>query len=314
MLIAHVEQEGVWSISGGIQRLAEALERLAAKLGVVFRFDAEAQEILVERSAAAGVLLRSGERIEAGAVVLNADAAALAAGLFGRNSAIAEKPVAVVNRSLSAVTWALKAETQGFPLLRHNVFFSPDYAAEFDDLFGCGRLAAAPTVYVCAQDRQTSECAPLPSSERLLLLVNAPPLGDKKPLNAEEIAACEKLVMNRLKTCGLSLRRNLEAAAITTPADFHRRFPGTGGALYGASSHGWTASFQRPASQTKIPGLYLAGGSVHPGAGVPMAALSGRLAAQRIASDRASTPRFLRAVITGGISTRSATTSALRSR
>ena len=45
------------------------------------------------------------------------------------------------------------------------------------------------------------------------------------------------------------------------------------------------AAFGRPASRTKLPGLYLAGGSVHPGAGVPMAATSGRLAAASLLAD-----------------------------
>jgi 1-hydroxycarotenoid 3,4-desaturase len=75
------------------------------------------------------------------------------------------------------------------------------------------------------------------------------------------------------------------------PTDFHRLFPATGGALYGQASHGWKASFNRPGTRTKLPGLYLAGGSVHPGAGVPMAALSGRLAANCVLADLASTRR-----------------------
>ena len=70
---------------------------------------------------------------------------------------------------------------------------------------------------------------------------------------------------------------------------FARRFPGTGGALYGRATHGWRASFARPGSRTRIPGLYLAGGSTHPGPGVPMAALSGRLAATCVLEDLAST-------------------------
>ena len=78
--------------------------------------------------------------------------------------------------------------------------------------------------------------------------------------------------------------RQPEAMTVTTPADFHRAFPGTGGALYGRASHGWMASFQRAAARSRIPGLYFAGGSTHPGAGLPMAALSGRLAAQAVAS------------------------------
>ena len=90
---------------------------------------------------------------------------------------------------------------------------------------------------------------------------------------------------------GLRLRADPDATVVTTPADFHRLFPGTGGALYGRASHGWMASFRRPGARTRIPGLYLAGGSVHPGPGVPLSTLSGRLAASKAIADLASTGR-----------------------
>jgi 1-hydroxycarotenoid 3,4-desaturase len=76
---------------------------------------------------------------------------------------------------------------------------------------------------------------------------------------------------------------------VTTPAIFDQLFPATGGALYGQASHGWQASFTRPPSRSKVAGLYLAGGSTHPGAGVPMAAMSGKLAAASLLSDLGST-------------------------
>jgi 1-hydroxycarotenoid 3,4-desaturase len=110
-------------------------------------------------------------------------------------------------------------------------------------------------------------------------------------------------VLDLLTRCGLSLSQVEAPMTLTQPADFHRLFPATGGALYGRASHGWMASFQRPAAQTRIKGLYLAGGSTHPGAGVPMAALSGRLAAARLLADRPSTAVSPRAAISGGIST-----------
>ena len=78
---------------------------------------------------------------------------------------------------------------------------------------------------------------------------------------------------------------------VTTPTDFDRLFPATGGALYGQASHGWRASFERPGARTRLPGLYLAGGSTHPGPGVPMAALSGRHAAACLLADLGSTSR-----------------------
>jgi 1-hydroxycarotenoid 3,4-desaturase len=137
-----------------------------------------------------------------------------------------------------------------------------------------------------------------------LCLVNAPPTADTRPITQTEIEACERQTFSFLERCGLRIHRRPETTVITTPTEFHRLFPGTGGALYGRASHGWQASFQRPGSRTKIPGLYLAGGSAHPGAGVPMAALSGRLAAATLLADFGSTSRSNGAVISGGTSTR----------
>jgi 1-hydroxycarotenoid 3,4-desaturase len=91
--------------------------------------------------------------------------------------------------------------------------------------------------------------------------------------------------------------------ALTTPHGFNQLFAGTGGALYGRATHGWMSAFQRPSSQTRLPGLYLAGGSAHPGPGVPMAAMSGRLAAATLMGHRDSTSRSRRVVISGGMST-----------
>jgi 1-hydroxycarotenoid 3,4-desaturase len=91
---------------------------------------------------------------------------------------------------------------------------------------------------------------------------------------------------------------------MTTPAQWNQLFPGTGGALYGMASHGAMSAFRRPGSRTKLAGLYLAGGSAHPGPGVPMAALSGRLAAASVKADLVSTNLSRRTATPGGMSTR----------
>ena len=159
------------------------------------------------------------------------------------------------------------ARTDGFPLLHHSVFFSGNYQAEFDDIFRRRRLPVEPTVYICAQDRTDhEESAPL-GDERLLCLVNAPATGDTHPLAQSEIDACEERTFHLLRRAGLDVQRRPDATVRTTPADFNRLFPATGGALYGQAQHGWMASFRRPGARTRMPGLYLAGGSTHPGPG-----------------------------------------------
>jgi 1-hydroxycarotenoid 3,4-desaturase len=305
MLIAHVEQEGVWYVEGGMQRLAEALEGCARELGVVFHYGCEVRDVRVAGGRACGVTLADGAVRQGAAVVLNADTAALAGGAFGQAAARAAAPVTAGDRSLSAVTWSLKASAAGFPLVRHNVFFSSDYAGEFEDLFGACRLPRAPTVYACAQDRGDAPAGDL-GAERLLLLVNAPATADGRGLSDIEVNTCQDAMFERLRRCGLEVTPT--ACIRTTPTEFHRLFPHTGGALYGRATHGWAAAFRRPGAATRLPGLYQAGGGAHPGAGVPMAALSGMTAARRLLADLGSTRRFSRGATSGGIWTRSAPT------
>lgn len=304
MLIAQVEQQGVWLIDGGMQRLADALARLGAERGVEFHYCAEVDEICCSRGRADGIRLSSGERFDADALVFNADPAALTCGHFGRRAARAVAPIARSSRSLSALTWNLLAETEGFPLARHNVFFSADYAAEFDDIDRRQRLPRSPTVYVCAQDRGGLQAQQSPRAERLMCLVNAPPSADLETIDEDELRRCERQAFSLLERCGLQIARRPEATRLTAPAEFARLFPATGGALYGQASHGWRASFSRPGSRSELPGLYLAGGGVHPGPGVPMAALSGRLAAASLMSDLASNARSGRIALGGVLSTR----------
>ena len=304
MLVAHVEQEGVWLVEGGMHRLAVALAGLAAAKGATFHYGAEAGDMLMRGGRVVGVALGSGDQLEADAVVVNGDVAAVADGRFGHEAARVVPQVPPAKRSLSAVTWNLLAETKGFPLVRHTVFFTDDYSAEFADILQHKRLPRAPTVYVCAQDRTDRDEASPDGPERLLCLVNAPATGDSDPFDAAEIEACAERTFGHLACCGLRVARRPETTAVTTPADFARMFPATGGALYGQASHGWQASFNRPGTRTKLPGLVLAGGSTHPGPGVPMAALSGRLAARTLLSGFASTSRSRKTAMPGGMSTR----------
>jgi 1-hydroxycarotenoid 3,4-desaturase len=303
MLVAHVERDGVWSIDGGMHGLARTLAACAQRLGATIRYDSEVDEVLISSGRAGGVRLSNGERIEADAVIVNADIAAVANGLFGIGARRGGAAISAPARSLSAVTWSVVAETEGFPLGRHNVFFSRNYAAEFEDIFDRDTLPREPTVYVCAQDRE-SGLSVEGAEERLLVLVNAPANGDRHAYDTAEVEQCAQRTFGVLERCGLQIRRKPDRMQVTTPADFNRLFPATGGALYGRSSHGWTASFRRPGARTRIPGLYLAGGSTHPGPGVPMAALSGRSAAASLMADLGSTVQSRRTVMRGGMSTR----------
>ncbi len=300
MLIAHVEARGVWTVEGGMHRLAQAMARLAAERGAQFRYEETCVDISAD-----GVTLATGEAIHADRVVANCDPAALAAGAFGALGTRAVSRFPARKRALSAMVSLMSAKASGFPLTRHNVFFSGDYAAEFDAI-AAGRLPASPTVYVCAQDRSGAAESSVSAPDRLQFIVNAPPNGDAHTFTQAEIDQCQNATLDRLRACGLELE--IMDQQLTTPAGFNHLFPATGGALYGRATHGAMAAFQRPGARSKVPTLYLAGGGTHPGAGVPMAALSGMQAASALLADRALIRRSFPAAMPGGTSTRSATT------
>ena len=304
-LIWHAEASGVWRVKGGMHRLAHAMAALAERLGAEIAHGAHVARIEVQGGRAVGVLTEDGTRHRADHVVFNGDPRALRLGLLGPGAQAAVPARGTEPRSLSAHVLAFAAAPKGPELAYHNVFFGDDPAAEFRPI-ETGAMPEDPTIYVCAEDRGGG--APAPGTlERFETIMNAPPTGSRRQTD-EEIARCLTRTLERLARSGMTFRPAPTAAALTTQAGFHALFPGSDGSLYGRSPHGLTASFARPVARTRLPGLVLAGGGAHPGAGIPMATLSGRHAAATILSGRTSTSPSRPTATPGGMSTASPTT------
>ena len=299
-LIWQAEASGVWCLPNGLSSLARTVCELAVEKGARLRTRAHVAEIMTYSGRAAGVVLEGGERIGADVVLFAGDPRAVATGALGGGvrGAVDAKPLA--RRSLSARVWSFGATLNNDPgLAHHNVFFADQPGSEFADL-AAGRMPRDPTIYVCAEDRLTN--AGVAGPERFEIILNAAPLDgtEQAVSDEEEFAQCRQLTFQKLTRFGLRFEEQPGRSAVTLPSDFAQMFPATAGAIYGQSPHGTMAAFRRPKARTRMKGLYLAGGGAHPGAGVPMAALSGKHAAEAILTDLASMSASARTVTRGG--------------
>jgi len=309
-LIWRAEARGVWAVEGGMHGLAVQLAALAERMGVTFRYATPASRIQRQNGRVTGVQIADGRTLPCAAVIFNGDPAALTEGRLGSAAAQAIPRSATHPRSLSALVWAFASEAQGPKapdLLHHNLFFTEDPTREFGPI-GQGKPPLAPTLYICAEDRAQG---PTIGTERFEIILNAP--AALPALGPEDFRQCRQITFDRLARMGLRLTPP-EASALTTPATLDRLFPASQGAIYGRSPEGTMATFRRPTARTALPGLYLAGGGAHPGAGVPMAALSAKHAVEAIMQDRISASRSVPTAMPGGISTGSPMTGGARSR
>lgn len=286
MLIAEIEGAGLWRVEGGMVRLAEAMAALAGEQGARLRFGTPVTAIEVERGRASGLRLADGDRVAADAVIANADIAALGAGQLGADAARAVDPVPPRRRSHSAITWAVLGRVRGRVPLHSNLVFPDPKAGEHAEIAWRGRLPAASTLHLAALDRGDAEEA-VAAPERVVIRIAAPARGEEPAMATDAVLRLTEARFAQLAAAGFEVTPEDDMIEMTTPQDHARRFPGTGGALYGPATHGWNAAFERPRAATRLPGLFVAGAGTHPGAGIAMAALSGRFAAEAVLGDRA---------------------------
>jgi phytoene desaturase len=286
-VIAHVELTGgVWYPQGGIYQIAHVLAKVARSLGVKIHLNQPVRQILLHDDQACGLQLASGERVAAAAVIANVDVANVYQHLLPPHIATPQrkKQLTRLEPSCSGFVLLLGVAQEHPQLAHHNIFFSDNYRREFHDIFKKGRPPSQPTIYLAITSKATPSDAP-PHSENWFVLVNAPPLSTDFNW-AEQKQTYRNLILNRLAEFGLDVRPKIAVEHHLTPQDLATMTGAWRGALYGASSNNPLAAFMRPHNRAAdVRGLYFAGGTTHPGGGVPMVTLSGKVAANLLQQD-----------------------------
>lgn len=280
-MIPHLEFNiGTFFPVGGMHSITDSLVKLAADIGVHFQFNQVVQEVEISGNKTTGIKV-NGQLIHADLVVSNMDIVPTYKELLPK----VKQPQEILSqeRSSSALIfyWGIKARFKELDL--HNIFFTEDYQQEFDLLFNKGEVTDDPTVYVNISAKENPSDAP-DGSENWFVMVNVP--SDQ---GQDWEAIIPKVKANVLRKLSRLLKMEIEALIeeedLLTPKLIQQRTSSLGGALYGTSSNARNAAFLRHANtHSKIKGLHFCGGSVHPGGGIPLCLLSGKIATDKIKS------------------------------
>ena len=280
---------GAWYVDGGLRRIADVLLERCLALGVEVRTRCDVVEVTVHHGRAVGVVLADGSRIDAATVVANADAGELYEQLVppGTERHRALRALRRCEPSLSGFVVCLGVVGSTPVTAHHTVLFPERYDDEFDAIFGTSpKPVDDPTIYI---SNPADDAVRPPGHEAWFVLVNAPrhsSLGDGADgvdWRAEgRVEAYADLLMRRLGERGIDIGAKVVVREIRSPADLEERTRASGGSIYGTSSNGPRSAFLRPSNRSPLPGLFLVGGSSHPGGGLPLVLLSAEITTKLI--------------------------------
>ena len=287
-VIPYVELEmGGWYIDGGMYTLATQLEKLARELGVEIRLNTLVERVRVEGSGksrrATGVRLAGGETIADDAVIVNADVPYAYRSLIAPEDrpSFSDQKLSRLEPGGSGMVLMLGVEGT-YPQLAHHTKFMPaDYRSDLRAMFETRTVPDDPCIYVCASTRSDPTQAP-PGCENLFVLCSAPPMDGSIDWSIEGPRYRDQIVRTLETRFGLTdLAKRIVVEQMITPADLRARVNAHAGSIYGISSNGIKQAFLRPPNRDRdVKGLFFAGGATHPGGGLPLVALSGKIASE----------------------------------
>lgn len=282
-IISHVEYSiGGYYATGGMFSLTDALYQLALKKGVKFNFNSPVEKIITDGKNVKGIFT-CGKEVLSDTVISNADVYSTYGKLLSDTKSSAAKKYNKLEPSSSALVfyWGVNVTSQ--KLDTHNILFSADYKKEFEELFDKKTYPADPTIYIYISSKFSPADAPA-GKENWFVMINAP---NSTSSNAKAQISNEKIkdiILAKIKALtGYGIKDKIETESVMTPQDIEEQTGSYKGSIYGISSNSRNAAFLRQPNMSKLyKGLYFTGGSAHPGGGIPLVLLSGKLAAEKI--------------------------------
>lgn len=276
-------EQGIWYVPGGMHKIAEGIVNLGKELGVAFHTGCQVEKLNVVDEQIRSARLADGTVIEADYFVSNMEVIPAYEQLLDEKPAFTEKLEKKFEPASSGFVLHLGVNKEYPQLAHHNFFFSNASKENFDQNFHQHQLPDDPTIYLVNVNK-TDPSQTIEGHENIKILPHIPYLQDQ-PFTEAEYDAFRERILIKLETMGLTdLRKHIVYENRWTPEDIQKNYLSHRGAIYGTVSdrkknHG----FKHAKHSERYDNLYFVGGTVNPGAGMPMVTLSGQQVSDKIA-------------------------------
>ena len=272
---------GTWYPKGGMHEIIKGMVALAEEKGVKIRYNAEVEEIEIERGDARRVRLTTGEKIPADVVIAGADYHHVDKHLVNpKYSNYSEEYWNTRVLAPSSLLFYLGINKKLKNLLHHNLFFDEPLGPHADAIYTNPRWPEAPLFYACVPSVTDDTVAPENMENLFLLIPLAPDLEDSEETRAKYY----DIIMDRLeKISGQEIRSHVIFKRSYAHSDFKSDYHAYKGNAYGlANTLKQTALLKPSLKNKKVSNLFYTGQLTVPGPGVPPSLISGYVVANEV--------------------------------
>lgn len=284
-MIHELEQKfGVWFAMGGTGALVKALGDLFMDIGGTVYTDAEVSEITIKDGIATGVKMRSGESIEAEAVVSNADVAWTYLNLVPAavRRKYTDQKVKGMRYSMSLFVLYFGTDRKYEDVAHHEILLGPRYKGLLDEIFVDRTLADDFSLYLHRPTATDQSLAP-EGCDCWYVLSPVPHLGGATDWKTASGPYRDKIVAYLEKHYLPELSRHIVTEHVIDPLHFEGTLNSYLGSAFSVEPTLMQSAYFRPHNRSEdVPNLYFAGAGTHPGAGLPGVISSGKIVGNMI--------------------------------
>lgn len=281
-LLSHIEfkHDGYYNVEGGMYKIVEGIVGELDKVGVKFSYNTEIVDFEKNGKEIKSVTDKNGKKWTADAILINADAAVFRGRVLKRKK-YTEANLLKMNWTMGYLTFYIGVNKKLPQVNHHNYFLGNNFEEYSHRLEQQPDTLEKPYYYVNVVSKHNPECAP-EGCESLFFVCPVPNLI-YKPDWSDRDKIVDSILEDFGKRIGTNIIPDIVSRTIYTPLEWQNRFNLFMGSGLGLSHNLMQIGAFRPSNKDeKFKNLFYVGASTVPGAGLPMAVISSRLAYERI--------------------------------